>query len=178
MAINKVVYDGNTLIDLSDDTVIASAMTTGYTAHDRSGAQITGTRARNYDITLWTNADPTSSFAAQSITLSESAARFTYLRIVWEWNSSAGVTASNWTVSTDALAYLYDMRNAASLVEGTSRVQIGVAGRPASGYYARRCYFDDATCESLYIGAATRWATSGSNNSLLIPVLVDGVVIG
>lgn len=43
MSINKVIYDGNTLIDLTDDTVNASVLLAGYTAHDRSGALITGT---------------------------------------------------------------------------------------------------------------------------------------
>lgn len=43
MAINKVEFNGNTLIDLTADTVIPSALLEGYTAHDRSGAVITGT---------------------------------------------------------------------------------------------------------------------------------------
>ena len=45
--VNKVeVYRGGqteTLIDLTGDTVVASALAQGYTAHDASGAQITGT---------------------------------------------------------------------------------------------------------------------------------------
>lgn len=40
---NKVVYDGDTLIDLTSDTVEASYLLYGYTAHARSGAPITGT---------------------------------------------------------------------------------------------------------------------------------------
>ena len=43
MAINKVIYDGNTLIDLTSDTVTADKMLTGYKAHDKSGTVITGT---------------------------------------------------------------------------------------------------------------------------------------
>lgn len=43
MAINKVVYGGNTLIDLTADTVTADNLMQGYTAHDNSGAIITGT---------------------------------------------------------------------------------------------------------------------------------------
>jgi hypothetical protein len=43
VAVNKVVYDGKTLIDLSSDTVAADSLTKGTTAHDKSGAQITGT---------------------------------------------------------------------------------------------------------------------------------------
>lgn len=40
---NKVIYDGNTLIDLTGDTVDAGSLLKGTTAHDRSGAQINGT---------------------------------------------------------------------------------------------------------------------------------------
>lgn len=40
---NKVIYDGEVLIDLTGDTVIASSLLSGLTAHDKSGAKITGT---------------------------------------------------------------------------------------------------------------------------------------
>lgn len=40
---NKVVYNGTTLIDLTADTVTPSTLMQGYTAHDKSGALITGT---------------------------------------------------------------------------------------------------------------------------------------
>ena len=41
--INKVVYGSDTLIDLTSDTVTPSTLMQGYTAHDASGAIITGT---------------------------------------------------------------------------------------------------------------------------------------
>lgn len=40
---NKIVYNGTTLIDLTGDTVTPSVLMEGYTAHDASGAPITGT---------------------------------------------------------------------------------------------------------------------------------------
>lgn len=40
--VNKVIYGGNTLIDLTGDTVDAAHLLSGYKAHDKSGAQITG----------------------------------------------------------------------------------------------------------------------------------------
>ena len=43
MAVNKVVYAGQTLIDLTNDTVTPSTLLKGYKAHDKSGAVITGT---------------------------------------------------------------------------------------------------------------------------------------
>ena len=48
MAINKVVYGGNTLIDLTSDTVTASDVLTGVTFHLPSGA--TGTGSCAYDV--------------------------------------------------------------------------------------------------------------------------------
>lgn len=47
MSINKVVYGGNTLIDLSNDTVTAAKMLEGTTAHDKAGNPINGTIANN-----------------------------------------------------------------------------------------------------------------------------------
>lgn len=46
---NKVVYNGTTLIDLTADTVTASTLMQGYTAHDKSGALITGTTTGGID---------------------------------------------------------------------------------------------------------------------------------
>lgn len=51
MAINKVIYGGQTLIDLTSDTVTEDKMLSGYTAHDKSGAQITGTCTYDVDST-------------------------------------------------------------------------------------------------------------------------------
>ena len=43
MAINKIIYGGKTLIDLTSDTVEADKMLNGVTAHDKSGEIIEGT---------------------------------------------------------------------------------------------------------------------------------------
>ena len=47
--ISKVVYFGETLIDLTNDTVEASKILSGFTAHDKSGAPITGTSTFDAD---------------------------------------------------------------------------------------------------------------------------------
>ena len=41
--VNKVVYGNKTLIDLTSDTVTKDKILSGFTAHDKSGATITGT---------------------------------------------------------------------------------------------------------------------------------------
>lgn len=48
MAINKVVFGNDVLIDLTADTVDAAHLLTGHTAHDKSGAVING--ACTYDL--------------------------------------------------------------------------------------------------------------------------------
>lgn len=47
MAISKVIYNGDTLIDLTGDTVTADKLAAGYTAHGKDGEKITGTN--DYD---------------------------------------------------------------------------------------------------------------------------------
>lgn len=49
MAINKVIFGGDTLIDLTADTITAADLTSGVTAHDKSGVVITGTNTYDSD---------------------------------------------------------------------------------------------------------------------------------
>ena len=51
MGVCKVIYDGKTLIDLSEDTVTAQDLAEGVTAHDASGEIITGTNSGGIDTT-------------------------------------------------------------------------------------------------------------------------------
>ena len=43
MAVNEVIYNGETLITLKGDTVTPETLAKGVTAHDASGVKITGT---------------------------------------------------------------------------------------------------------------------------------------
>lgn len=48
--VNKIqLADGTSLIDISSDTVTADKLMQGYTAHDRTGALITGTATGGID---------------------------------------------------------------------------------------------------------------------------------
>lgn len=46
---NKVIFNGDVLIDLTADTITASDLAKGKTAHDKSGALITGTNTYDSD---------------------------------------------------------------------------------------------------------------------------------
>lgn len=47
--VNKVIYGDETLIDLTADTVSADKLAQGITAHDKTGAIITGTSTKDSD---------------------------------------------------------------------------------------------------------------------------------
>lgn len=47
MAINKIIYGDQTLIDLTADTVNEASLSVGITAHDKSGRVITGTNTND-----------------------------------------------------------------------------------------------------------------------------------
>ena len=65
--INKVVYGGTTLIDLTSDTVTAGDLAYGVTAHDRSGAQVTGTMNVLAQTTWYGTSSTTASTAAKVV---------------------------------------------------------------------------------------------------------------
>lgn len=50
MAINKVEYNGSTLIDLTEDTIKDNFLLDGVVAHDASGEKITGQMPNNGEI--------------------------------------------------------------------------------------------------------------------------------
>lgn len=51
MAVNKIIFGSETLIDLTADTVDAGHLLSGITAHDKSGAAIEGTCSYDSDTT-------------------------------------------------------------------------------------------------------------------------------
>ena len=46
---NKVIFNGTTLIDISGDTITPDKLASGITAHDKSGAPITGSNTYDAD---------------------------------------------------------------------------------------------------------------------------------
>ena len=72
MAANKVAINGKTILDLTQDTVTPATLAKGSTAHDKSGAQITGTMEASaggdYNIAATTNADGTQNLAITDAT--------------------------------------------------------------------------------------------------------------
>lgn len=67
MAVNKVVMDGTTLLDLTSDTVDEGHLLKGYTAHKKDGTSVTGTYEESSGIDT-SDATATASDIAKGVT--------------------------------------------------------------------------------------------------------------
>lgn len=86
---NKVIYGNTVLIDLTADTVTADKILTGFTAHDQSGAVITGTCA--YDV----NSGDATVQVAEMLSGKTAYARGTKLTGTMPNNGAVSLTISN-----------------------------------------------------------------------------------
>ena len=92
--VNKVIVNGTTKLDLTADTVVANKLLSGYTAHDKSGAPITGT--------LTYDADTSDATAAASEILATKTAYVSGSKITGTMPNRGAVSG---TISTKAGTY-------------------------------------------------------------------------
>ena len=96
--INKVVYDGRVLIDLTGDTVAPDKLLSGFKAHDKSGVVITGTC--DFDV----NSGDATAEAAEILT-----GKTAYVRGVKVTGTMPNKGAVTGTISTKAGQYTIPM---------------------------------------------------------------------
>lgn len=148
---NKVVYDGNVLIDLTADTVDASHLLSGYTAHDKSGATITG--ACTY------NADTTDATASQSEILSTKTAYVNGVKLTGTMpnNGANNITVTNKTGTTIPAGY-YDGSGKAQ-IDSTSATNL-IASNIRDGVTILGVEGSMTGEDTLTVGAASATPTS------------------
>lgn len=109
---NKVIINGTTIIDLTADTITAADLASGKTAHDKSGAPITGTNT--YD------ADTSEDTAAVSEILTGKTAHARGTLLTGTMPNRGAVTG---TISTKAQQYTIQQ----GYHDGSGKVQIATA---------------------------------------------------
>ena len=113
---------------------------------------------------LWTNSDPTSSFASQTVTLSDSAYNYRYLKVSWY-----GLTSN-----TDLRAMLVTPSDlATNTTEGSVRYAL-CCQSASSAQKARAISLQSAN--QLYFGAAVNWSGAATTmNTACIPYQIIGI---
>lgn len=149
--VNKVVYDGTTLIDLTSDTVAAGYLLKNYTAHDKSGAPVTGTC--EFD------SNTTDANASASEILSGKTAYVNKVKVTGTMsnNGSSNVTVTG-TSGTSIPAGYYDGSGKAVL-DSTSTANL-VAGNIRQGVTILGVEGTMSAEDTLTVGAATATPTS------------------
>lgn len=117
MGINKVNYGNTTLIDISNDTVTAGSMLSGTTAHDNSGAAITGTIASK----------SSSDLTASGATVTVPAGHYASQASKAVATGTAGTpTATKGTVSNHAVSVTPSVTNTTGYITGSTKTGTAV----------------------------------------------------
>lgn len=95
MSVNKVTYDGKTLIDLTGDTVTADTLLAGATAHNAAGQAITGTAVIPTKVSQLENDSGYVSAAELAADLAEKLDKITAVNTVFNSDGSTRKTVFN-----------------------------------------------------------------------------------
>lgn len=115
------------------------------------------------ETTLWTNSSPTSTFAAQSVTLSQSLSNFDYIRFEYRFSTSNSASYSVIIKASDVTNSLTTSGN----------FTIALMVRSSSYYRSRRVTYNSLT--SLEVSLAWDSNHAGSSNSEAIPTKIVGM---
>lgn len=118
---------------------------------------------------LWTNPNPTSDFAQQSITLSDDIDNYDYIKIEVKGNTSSTWSAPNICI----LCSVEDFKTTSSTA-GHSRIAAGI--RATSGTYTRLFDYNDDT--TINASNSVQVSTGGNTNNTNVPIKISGLKLG
>ena len=107
---NKVVINGEVVLDLTGDSVTADKLAKGYTAHDKSGAVITGTMesggsgVETYHITSTSNVISTTKTGTVSVWGYGLHSASTYMKTIYSFAGDGYYTGSYYGTPTKTSA--------------------------------------------------------------------------
>lgn len=149
--VNKVVYGSDTLIDLTSDTVDAAHLAQGYTAHDMSGALITGIMLGGRVSTYYTTCSTATNTAAKAIT-------------VPDWTPTAGdILAVLFTTANTAATPTLKINGAAT----NTSIYIGGSTPSSTGNVLK--WSANTLILFIYDGTYFRYITARSAGSIVAP---------
>lgn len=155
---NKVVLGSEVLIDLSADTVDAAHLLEGYTAHDRSGATITGTNT--YD------ADTTDATAAQAEILATKTAYVNGVKLTGSMPNRGAVSGTIDTVAgTYSIPQGYHDGSGSVSIDSTEQAKI-IAGNIKDGVQILGV---TGTYSGAGVTAQTKTATPSLSSQTILP---------
>lgn len=158
MAINKIIYGGNTLIDLTSDTVEASKMLSGYKAHDKTGTQITG--SCTYD------SNTTDATANQNEILATKTAYVNKQKITGNMTNNGSVSGTISTVAgTYSIPQGFHDGGGSVAIDSTEQAKI-VAGNIKSGVEILGI---TGTYNGQAISAQSKTATPTTSSQTILP---------
>ena len=118
--------------------------------------------AKRFDETvLWTNASPTSAFAAQAVTLSDDIDNYDYLKVNYRHSTSNAIVCAALISPSDMKKSMYDL--------GNNRMEVTLGSEAT--YFRRMTYTSDT---SINFSTAHKIGATGSSTSYSIPLSVIG----
>lgn len=119
---------------------------------------------------LWTNPSPTSSFAAQDVTLSQPITDFTYIKIVCRFSTSNSTEmAALFSPSDFGVQGTYPNKNPSV----TMTVSSGAGGTVTR--YCAKASSDDNSTIHFFSGSTTTTGSGSTKNGNTIPVAIYGL---
>lgn len=171
MGVSKVVYGSNTLIDLTADTITAADLMQGKTAHGADGEAITGTYVPSTptETVLWMNPNPTSSFSAQVVSLSDSLKNYKYFKVLYH---SANTSDIDFYVLFPVLGsdgeFMFYVGNS----QAKGCISYNIANGTAR---QRRLYINNTAGTEVGFTACQNVTSTTTVNGALIPIAIYGI---
>lgn len=123
-----------------------------------------GGGAEQVETVLWTNPSPSSTFAAQTVTLSESIDNFDYIAISY-------CQSTSYPIPSKIIYSVSDFKK--SIQTATNDPIVGLCVSDTSNSYGRKAYYVNSTTIGFTLGY--RWNSAYSTNNAANPISIIGI---